>query len=287
MKIERNTLVSVTIPSFNSEKFIPLCLEAVKSQSYSNLEILVIDSGSTDRTREIATNFGARVINCQGKLLAARYIGLKEAKGEYVLLLDTDQVLRNDCIERALGLMADYDMLVLEEESYNSEWFIPKLYQASKQIINARFRKSYAFDPLQGGNPARFFKREILEKAFERILEVIPQETFAEIIHGDHDIIYYETYQVSKKVGLLEKALWHVEPDFAKLWRTNLRYGASIRKVQKLHYWELFLKKRWSGFWFGRPIGVGFRAFLLSLILKAVQKIGYLRYYHTLHGNRA
>jgi len=264
-------LVSITIPSYNSEKTIVSCMEGVVKQTYSNIEILVIDSRSTDKTTTIAASYGAKVIQCDGKLLTARYLGVRGAKGEYIALIDTDQVLKPNTIERAVDLMNTYDMLVFEEHSFNTNWFIPMLYGASKKVINARFDKHYAFDPVKGGNPARFYKRDILKKAFA----AIPQQLIPETIHYDHDIIYYESYKIGAKVGILRDAIYHIEPDFAKLWKTNLRYGASLRVVKGSYYWDLFLSKRGTGFWFGRPLSVGFQAFLLGLILKAVQKIGY------------
>ena len=232
-------LVSITIPSYNSEKMIPLCLDAVSKQSYPNIETLVIDSHSTDRTSDIAVNYGIRVIKCDGKLLAARYLGLKEAKGAYIALIDTDQILEPLTVERAVGLMDSYDMLVFEEHSYNNEWLIPKLYSASRQITNARLKKPHAFDPVKGCYPARFFKKGILEKAFA----AIPKELIPKVIHGDHDIIYYESYKVSKRVGLLRNAVCHVEPSWGKLWKTNYRYGASLKSIKNSCYWELLLKK--------------------------------------------
>ena len=264
-------LVSITIPSYNSEKMLPRCLNAISKQTYPNIEVLVIDSHSTDRTIGIATNYGARVIQCDGKLLAARYLGVKEAKGEYVALIDTDQVLKPETIERAVDLMNYYDMVVFEEHSFNTDWFIPKLYSASKKIVNARFDKDYAFDPVKGGNPARFFERNVLERAFA----AIPEELISETIHYDHDIIYYESYKVSPRVGILRDALYHIEPDFRKLWKTNFRYGASLKAVKRSYYWDLFLSKRGSGFWLGHPLSVGLQALLLSLILKTAQRIGY------------
>lgn len=266
-----NPLVSITIPSYNAEKMLPSCLDSLAKQTYPNVETLVVDSHSSDRTVEIARSFGAKVIECEGRLLASRVLGAREAKGEYIALIDTDQVLMPETIEKAVELMKDYDMLVFEEHSYNSEWFIPKLYTASKRIINARFDKDYAFDPIKGANPARFFKKEILEKAFA----AIPQELIQNIIHYDHDILYYESYRISKRVGALRDALYHIEPDFKKLWRTNLRYGASLKIVKKTHYWDSFLKKRGCGFWFERPLSDGLQASLLSLMLKIVQLIGY------------
>jgi glycosyltransferase involved in cell wall biosynthesis len=264
-------LVSITIPARNSKKTIAMCLAAIGKQTYPSIETVVIDSHSSDGTRDIATQYGARVIQCDGKLLAARYLGVKESEGQYIALIDTDQILKPATIERAVALMDDYDMLVFEEHSFNTNWFIPRLYSASKRIINAHFDKDYAFDPVKGGNPARFFKREILEKAFA----AIPKELIPETVHYDHDIIYYESYKVSPRVRILRDAVYHIEPDFSKLWRTNLRYGASLRAVKRSYYWELFLSRRGCGFWFGRPLSVGLQAFLLSVILKSVQRIGY------------
>ena len=157
-------LVSITIPSYNSEKMLPSCLEGAVKQTYPNIETLVIDSHSTDRTRDIAASYHAGVILCEGKLLAARYLGYKESKGAYIAFVDTDQILEPTTIERAVGMMDDYDMVVFETQSYNTEWFIPKLHGASKQVINARFGKAGVFDPTSGPFLPRFFKREILEK---------------------------------------------------------------------------------------------------------------------------
>ncbi len=264
-------LVSITIPSYNSEKVIPSCLEGVVKQTYPNIEILVIDSHSADRTRDIAASYQARVILCDGKLLAARYLGYKEAKGSYIAFVDTDQILEPTAIERAVALMDDYDMVVFETHSYNTEWFIPKLHGASKQIINAHFGKPGAFDPTRGPFLPRFFKREILEKAFA----AIPQEMIPGTIHPDHAIIYYESYGVSQRVGGLRNAIYDIEPDWRKLWDTRYRYAASLRSIEKSYYGNLLLKKMGFGPCFGRPVVAGLQTLLLAVIIKVIEWIGY------------
>ena len=264
-------LVSITIPSYNSEKMIPFCLEGAVKQTYPNTEILVIDSHSTDKTRDIAAGYNARVVLCDGKLLAARYLGLKEAKGPYILFLDTDQVLEATAIERAVPLMDDYDIVVLEVLSYNTEWFIPKLHSASKQVINFSFDKPGAFDPIRGPFLPRFFKREILEKAFA----AIPEEIIPDTIHPDHAIIYYESYKVSQRVGCLRNGIYDIEPDWSKLWKTRYRYAASLRTIKKSYYGSLLWKKMAFGPSFGRPIVAGFQTLLLSTIIKVIEWLGY------------
>lgn len=266
-------LVSVAIPTYNCARTLSLCLRGVLDQGYPHLELLVVDGHSRDGTVRVAREMGARVLFCEGKLLAARIMGVREAHGEFVLLLDADQVLKPGAIARAVALAQEgpYDMLVLEEESYNRQWLVPRLYAASKLIVNARFQQQAGFDPARGGNPPRFFRRDLLLRA----IEAIPADVVPHILHYDHDILYYECRRLSQRVGLLTDAVWHIEPDLRKLLRTNLRYGASLRAVKATPYWELFLKDREGCLWFGRPWKEGLLALALHLLLKCVQWAGY------------
>ncbi len=267
-------LVSVCVPTYNCVRTLRLCLESVWAQDYPHLELLVIDGGSRDGTVALAQEMGARVLFCPGKLLAARMAGAREAQGEYVLMLDADQVLKPGAVRRAVEMAQGegLDMLVLEEESYNRQWVIPRLYAASKVIVNARFRTEAGFDPARGGNPPRLFRRPLLLQA----MEAIPPQWVPHILHYDHDIIYYECRKLSSRVGLLRDAVWHIEPDLRKLVRTNLRYGASLHAVKATPYWELFLREREGGLWLGRPWREGILALALHLLLKAVQWAGYV-----------
>ena len=91
-------LVSVIVPIFNGARFIAECLNSVVRQSYTNLEILVIDDGSLDNSVEVVNSFiskhpkSAIRLYCQtnGGSSAARNTGLINAKGEYVAFLDAD-----------------------------------------------------------------------------------------------------------------------------------------------------------------------------------------------------
>ncbi len=264
-------LVSINIPSYNSEKMIPFCLEGAVKQTYPNTEILVIDSHSTDRTRDIAVDYNARIVLCEGKLLAARYLGMQESKGRYILFLDTDQVLEPTILERAVPLMDEYDMVVFENLSYNTEWFIPKLHGASKRVMNTSFDNPGAFDPIRGPFLPRFFKKEILEKAFA----AIPQEIIPGTLHPDHAIIYYEAYKVSQRVRGLRNGVYDIEPDWDKLWKTRYRYAASLRTIKKSYYGNLLWKKMAFGPVFGRPIVAGVQTLLLATIIRVIEWFGY------------
>lgn len=94
----RYKLISIIIATYNSQNTLSLALESVKRQTYpqNRLEILVIDGGSTDQTLKIARKFGCKIINNQKREpLFAKYLGFMKAKGDYILYLDSDEVIEN------------------------------------------------------------------------------------------------------------------------------------------------------------------------------------------------
>jgi len=266
---EDKPLVSVTIPTRNSEDVIGDCLSSVKEQIYPNIETLVIDSNSTDRTKEIVESFGAKFISYKGRLLGARYEGFLSSQGDFILLLDSDQILEPTAVERALAIMNDYDMLVFEEISYKPKGFFERLYEADRKVIHLQPN----FAPLDGNLLPRFFRREVLEKAFL----AVPKEIIPTTIHHDHAIIYFEAHKVSSKVGILPASVYHREHGLAKTWRINFRYGRSLRVLEDGYYHDL-VRRRDRGFRKGvvKFKGLWIRSFMLFTHIKMAQRAGYL-----------
>lgn len=87
-----NALVSVIIPVYNGANYLAKAIESVLAQTYSPIEVLVVDDGSTDESVEIARSFsGVRVIQKpNGGVASARNVGIAEAKGDYLAFLDHD-----------------------------------------------------------------------------------------------------------------------------------------------------------------------------------------------------
>ncbi len=100
--------VSVIIPVYNNEKFIETCIGSVQAQSFGDLEILVIDDGSTDRSGRILERIAAadsriRLIRQENAgTAAARNTGLALARGRYLTFVDGDDYISRDYIERLL-----------------------------------------------------------------------------------------------------------------------------------------------------------------------------------------
>ncbi len=101
-------MISVIVPVYNVEPYLPGCLDSILSQTYRDLEILLIDDGSTDRGGTICDEYAAkdpriRVFHTENRgLSAARNRGLDEAKGEYVGFVDSDDRIEPDMYEYLL-----------------------------------------------------------------------------------------------------------------------------------------------------------------------------------------
>ena len=106
-----NKLVSVIIPAYNVEKYISYTIDSVVAQTYTNIEIIVVNDGSTDQTEKIITEHAKRDtrITCISQknkgLGGARNSGIKAAKGEYICILDADDLMFPNKIERQYEYM--------------------------------------------------------------------------------------------------------------------------------------------------------------------------------------
>lgn len=107
--------ISVIIPAYNVAHWLPRCIESVVIQTYQNLEIPIIDDGSTDESGTIAETYGQKddrivVIHQENAgLVAVREKGIALATGEYVSFVDGDDVIEPDFLERLLENAIRYD----------------------------------------------------------------------------------------------------------------------------------------------------------------------------------
>lgn len=107
---EESIKVSFIVPALNVEDYLPQCLEAIRKQSIlkDQLEVIVIDNGSTDKTVEIAEKYGAIIYKAPGKTVAAlRNIGVSKAKGEFIAFVDADCVISEYWLERGMKYFND------------------------------------------------------------------------------------------------------------------------------------------------------------------------------------
>lgn len=111
-----SSLISIIIPIYNVEKYLPKCLDSVISQTYTNIEIILVNDGSTDSSGSICDDYAlkdSRIIVVHkenGGVSSARNMGLAKAEGEWVLFVDADDILPDDALEYYARIVKDEDV---------------------------------------------------------------------------------------------------------------------------------------------------------------------------------
>lgn len=113
-------LVTIVLPIYNVEKYLKKCIDSVLSQTYKNIEIILVDDGSTDNSSQICDEYKLidkriKVIHKEnGGLSSARNVGIDNSNGEFVALIDSDDFISNNFISELLNLLIQYDADIAE-----------------------------------------------------------------------------------------------------------------------------------------------------------------------------
>ena len=107
-------LISVVIPTRDSEASIGSCLQSIERQGYRDFEIIVVDGNSRDRTREIALR-AAKVMTTGAPVPEARNLGFASARGEILVSIDSDMILEDGLLQDIAERMDGFGALVIPE----------------------------------------------------------------------------------------------------------------------------------------------------------------------------
>lgn len=117
-------MISIIVPAYNVEAFLPQCLDSIFSQDYADFEVLCIDDGSTDGTPELLQRYAdeypkLRVLTQTNQgMSTARNLGLDEAKGEYVLYVDSDDWICEGAFSRLAAALNGEDVVCFNAKRY-------------------------------------------------------------------------------------------------------------------------------------------------------------------------
>jgi len=144
-----NPLVSIVIPTYNYSTYVMTAIQSCLDQTYPNIEIIVGDDGSTDKTRELVEkNFGEKVMYIfqeNSGVSAARNKGMHQARGEFLTFLDADDYLTPESIELRMDIFRRYpDIGIVVGESYTKNAGGDKLSYRPRQkadIVGKRFHE--------------------------------------------------------------------------------------------------------------------------------------------------
>lgn len=107
-------MISIIVPIYNAERYLKRCINSILNQSYTDLEIILVDDGSTDQSLDICKYYmhnDTRIKLIQQEnsgVAAARNAGLRIAKGEYITFVDSDDYIERNMYEKMIGIVNQY-----------------------------------------------------------------------------------------------------------------------------------------------------------------------------------
>lgn len=180
-------LISVIIPVYNVEQYLRKCLESIINQTYKNLEIILIDDGSTDNSGKICDEYAKKDTRIQtihkknGGLSDARNCGLKKSTGDYIVFVDSDDWMDFDGIRYMFILSKKYDApLVIGGTEKTAESTGKVLWSDFKECEDLQImtKKESMRDVFINGcaSWARLYKKEVHKDVFFPVGEINEDE---------------------------------------------------------------------------------------------------------------
>lgn len=117
--------VSIIVPVYNAEKYIEKCLESILNQTYENIEVIVVNSGSTDKSEEVIKQYDniKYIVSGNNGVSVARNMGIENVTGDYFCFVDADDYIDEKLIENlSIYMQENYDLIKYKLKKVNSEF---------------------------------------------------------------------------------------------------------------------------------------------------------------------
>lgn len=233
-------IISVIIPLYNVEQYLPECMESILSQTYRELEIIVVDDGSTDGCPGICDEYAKkdpriRVIhqaNCG--VSVARNRGLAIASGKYLMFVDSDDLLiENFFIEDLYRILKskDADIVISETITFHVQSEIPAMEFASNHSEPRSFQSDEAinhicYHHLFGLSPwGRLYKRELFfELSYPEGRNYEDLATFYKLFDRANQVIFYPNIHYGYRARANSIMSKPVDPYLAEIAQDMLDY---------------------------------------------------------------
>lgn len=212
------SLISIIIPMYNSEKYISRCLESIIGQTYSALEIIVIDDGSTDNSFSICNEIKKRDSrikiyrkNNEGQGIA-RNFGLELCSGDFIAFVDADDWVDENLYKKMIDLMRKYDSDVVEVGSH-----VVDKYKLIKDVKTPEIRvieksENILLDFLYNGMKYSMAGYPVWNKLYKK--QCFENHSFNKISRHEDYLINFQIYQNINKIVITSEKLYYYYQHF-------------------------------------------------------------------------
>lgn len=166
-------MISIIVPFYNVEEYLEQCLDSIQSQTYKNIEVILVNDGSTDGSKEICekyckrdTRFRLMNQTNQGQSVA-RNRGMQETTGEFLTFVDSDDIIKEDMLEQLMKQMTSENIDIVEcWYTHNEQELKPKTEENIGIVFRGDAKEaliSLCRDNIVRLNPvAKLFRREVI-----------------------------------------------------------------------------------------------------------------------------
>lgn len=253
-----NSLITIVLPIYNVEKYLNRCIESIVTQTYTNLEIILVDDGSLDNSPVICDDWAKkdariRVIHKQNEGAGiARNTGLEKASGEYICFFDSDDYIETNTIEKLYNAIKKHDCEAVifgfnkQDKDGNITKIIPpgdRLFYSDEQVINEFLPDLIA--PKFQSNQRFYMSIWLFMYSMEKIKKfnwkfVSERKLFSEDVYS-----LLQLFSYIKKVAVLPEPLYYYCENTASLSKSYIPdryikiknfYLESIKLSKSLHY---------------------------------------------------
>lgn len=214
---KENTLLSVIVPIYNAEKYLTECIASILNQTYKQLDIILVDDGSTDSSNEICRNLckidnRLRLIEIENSgPFQARKAGVNVARGEILAFVDADDTLELDAYDELMDIYHEYtpDIIAFNYE-YNNEStpknnYLDGLYL--KEEIKAKIIPGMMHDYKNG---YRKMEPSIVGKIIKKHLyQKIAYQIQTRITLGEDALVTYPAICMAEKLYITNQVFYH------------------------------------------------------------------------------
>lgn len=206
------TLVSVIVPVYNSEKYLKSCIESILNQTYKSIEIILVNDGSIDKSLDIIKEYESRdkrVICIDKKntgVSSTRNIGIDKATGKYIMFIDSDDFIENDYIEELLNITEKENLDIcrtgfIVEKKGNVHEVINYAEEESKEIDPNDFKENFIDTTIFNSSCVQLIKTSIVKENNIR---------FKENLSYEEDLIFnIELFKHCKKIKYVNLPKYH------------------------------------------------------------------------------